>query len=125
LMNAVTSLDMLQLCPLSQVEDHQPNATFQWEGAPHTGIVLSKNPLTCLFLGAGFGSLLRIHPILRRLISSCGNTLRALFTRPCDVLRWTEAQNCCCDWSCYTANAGEDLDILRALTGASSLPFRR
>jgi hypothetical protein len=38
-------------------------------------------------LGAGLGVMdqfrgLRAHPILRRLISSCGDTLRTLFTRP-------------------------------------------
>jgi hypothetical protein len=38
-------------------------------------------------LGAGLGVMdqfrdLRAHPILRRLISSCGDTLRSLFTRP-------------------------------------------
>jgi hypothetical protein len=44
-----------------------------------------QNFLTCIFLGAGLGVMdqfrgLRAHPLLRRLISSCGDTLQD----PCD-----------------------------------------
>jgi hypothetical protein len=46
--------------------------------------------LTCVFLGAGLGVVdkfhdLRAHPIIRRLISSCGDTLRACLQDPCDL----------------------------------------
>jgi hypothetical protein len=49
--------------------------------------VVPQNFLTCIFLGAGLGVMdqfrdLRAHPIIRRLISSCEDTLRTLFTRP-------------------------------------------
>jgi hypothetical protein len=43
------------------------------------------------------------NPWPRRLISSCEDTLRTLFTRPCELPRWTEAQNCCCYRNSYTA----------------------
>lgn len=53
---------------------------------PHIRILLSRNFLTCVFLGAEFGVIyqfcsLRARPIQRRLISSCKDTLRELFTR--------------------------------------------
>jgi hypothetical protein len=53
---------------------------------------------------------LRAHPTSRRLISSCGDTLRTCSQDPCDLPRWTEAQNFCCDRNGYTANAGEHLE---------------
>jgi hypothetical protein len=71
----MTYLNMLQLYLL---EDHQPNVLFQQNGAPpHIGLVLSENFLKCIFLGAGLGVIdqfrgLPTHPILCRLISSCG-----------------------------------------------------
>jgi hypothetical protein len=42
--------------------------------------------VACIFLGAGLGMMdqfcgLCAHPILRHLISSCGDTLRTLFTK--------------------------------------------
>jgi hypothetical protein len=82
---------------------------------PHIGLVLSENFLTCIFLGAALGVMnqfrgLRSHPILCRFISSCGDTFRTSLQGPCDPPRWTEAQNCCCDWNSYTANAREHLE---------------
>jgi hypothetical protein len=62
------------------------------------------------FSGWWVGRGLRSQPMLRRLISSCGDTLRRLFTRPVWLPRWTGAQNCCCDENSYTANAGEHLE---------------
>jgi hypothetical protein len=78
---------MLQLYLLRHLEDHQPDVVFQQDGAPNIGLLLSENFLTCIFLGAGLGVMaqfrgLRAHPILRRFISSCEDTLRTLFTRP-------------------------------------------
>jgi hypothetical protein len=108
--------DMLQLYLLPQLEDHEPDVVFQQDGAPpQIGLVLSENFLTWIFLSAGLGVMdqfrgLRAHPILRRLISSCGDMLRTMFTRPCDLPRRTEAENCCCDRDSYTANAGEHLE---------------
>jgi hypothetical protein len=50
-------------------------------------VLAALNFLTCIFLGAGLGVMdqfcgLCTHLILHRLISSCGDTLRTLFTRP-------------------------------------------
>jgi hypothetical protein len=67
---------------------------------------------------------LRAHPISRRLISSCRDTLRTCLQDPCDLPPWTEAQNCYCNRKSYIENAGEPLetehrvDISRAKKGA-------
>jgi hypothetical protein len=57
---------------------------------PHIGLTLSENLLTCIFLRAWLGVMdqfrdLRAHPILRSLISSCGDTLRTCLQDPCDL----------------------------------------
>jgi hypothetical protein len=57
----------------------------EYEGV--TQKVLFGNAVLAVLLGAGLGVMdqfrgLRVHPILRRLISSYGDTLRTLFTRP-------------------------------------------
>jgi hypothetical protein len=57
----------------------------EYEGV--TQKVLFGNAVLAVLLGAGLGVMdkfrgLRAHPILRRLISSCGDTLRTLFIRP-------------------------------------------
>jgi hypothetical protein len=80
---AMAYLDILQLYLLPQLEDRQPNVAFQEYGAPpHWAHIVG------LFvdMGAGLGVMnqfrgLRTHPILYRLISSSGDTLRTLFTR--------------------------------------------
>jgi hypothetical protein len=71
--------------------------------------------LTCIFLGAGLAVMdqfrgLHAYPIIHRLVSPCGDTLRTLLEDPCDLSWWTEAQNCCYDRNSYTANAGEHLE---------------
>jgi hypothetical protein len=111
---AMTYLDMLQLCLLPELEDHQPDM-FEQDGAPHIELVSSKNFLTYIFLGVGLGMMdqfcgLHTHPILHCLSSSYGDTLRTLFARPLCPPQWTEAQNCCCGRNSYTANAGERLE---------------
>jgi hypothetical protein len=75
-------------------------------------LLLTENFLRCIFLGAGLGVVdqfrgLRAHPMLRRLISSCGDALRTSFTWTLWPPSWTEAQNCCFDRDSYTANAEE------------------
>jgi hypothetical protein len=72
---------------LSCSEDHQPNVVFQQDGAPPHWARTIREFLDMDFLGAGVGVMgqfrdLRAHPILRRLISSCEDTLRILFNRP-------------------------------------------
>jgi hypothetical protein len=83
-----------------------------WEH-PYIGILLSENFLTCIFLGAGWGVMdlfrgLRAHPLLRRLISSCEDMLRILFTKPLWPPSMNWSSEFCCDRNCYTANAWEN-----------------
>jgi hypothetical protein len=65
-----------------------------------------QNFLTCIFLGAKLGVMdqfrgLRFHPILRRLISSCVDTLKTLFTRTL----WPPSMN----WSSELLQQSKDL----------------
>jgi hypothetical protein len=58
----------------------QGDALPNWAG-------MVQNFSTCIFLGAGLGVMdqfcgLHARPILRHLISSCGDTLKTLFKRP-------------------------------------------
>jgi hypothetical protein len=53
---------------------------------------------------------LRAHPILRRVTSSCEDTLSTLFTRPLWPPSMNRSSEFCCVWNSYTANAGEHLE---------------
>jgi hypothetical protein len=69
------------------MEDYQPDVLFQQDGAPPHWARIVQEFLLIHFFDAALGAMdqfrgLRTHPILRRLISSCGDTLRILFTRP-------------------------------------------
>jgi hypothetical protein len=56
----------------------------EYEGVTQT-VLFGNAVLSALMSGLGLMDQfrgLRAHPTLRRLISSCGDTLRTLFTRP-------------------------------------------
>jgi hypothetical protein len=71
---------------LTQLEDQQMWCSSKTVHL-HSRIIMFKNFLTCIFLGTGFCTMDQfhrpcVHPILCHLISSCGDTLRTLFTTP-------------------------------------------
>lgn len=88
---------------------------------PHTHFLLSKHFLSCIFLATGLGMMdqfrgLRFHPVLCCSISSCGDMLKTLFTRPLwNPLKWS--LECCCVVNSYTANGGEYLEAKWILLG--------
>jgi hypothetical protein len=79
---------ILQLYLLSQLDNHQPDVLFQLDGTPpHWAYVVGE----LLDMGAGLGLTdqfrgLHTLPIIRCLISSCGDALRTLLQDPVTFL---------------------------------------
>jgi hypothetical protein len=77
---AVTHLDMLQLCLLPQLEDHQPSLLFKKDGASPRCACIVQECLDVYFSGCCID--LDAHSVSCLLNSSCGVILRTVLTRP-------------------------------------------
>jgi hypothetical protein len=63
-----------------QTENNKIKLLTEYEGVTKK-VLFGNAVLAALMSGRKYGRGLRAHPILRRLISSCGDLLRTLFTR--------------------------------------------